>query len=246
MRPQGGRPVPGQPIFQRPRPRGGPGGSEGLVRHSVRASVVRCIRRVRLRPAHVRWAVAALAPAAASGRRPAGSVQAPSRRPGQRYVPRGVKEGPMKGFVPPPRMVVFERAAADHADDHDHRRHQRQRPGGEAGRSREGRDCAPAGARCFCHHQPDARRRTGEGHGEAVRRRHQRYHLREQAEKDMASKGVLKKLRRRWYRVRRWSPSWATSITARPACSTRSATRCSRGRGWRNHAAHRRIQGNDH
>ncbi|HVM91989.1 MAG TPA: translation initiation factor IF-2, partial [Terriglobales bacterium] len=28
------------------------------------------------------------------------------RRPGQRYVPRGVKEGPMKGYTPPPRMVV--------------------------------------------------------------------------------------------------------------------------------------------
>jgi translation initiation factor IF-2 len=27
-------------------------------------------------------------------------------RPGQRYVPRGVKEGPMKGFVPPPRMSL--------------------------------------------------------------------------------------------------------------------------------------------
>src|SRR6266853_949062 len=36
------------------------------------------------------------------GSRPGG----PSRRPGQRYVPRGVKEGPMKGYVPPPRMVV--------------------------------------------------------------------------------------------------------------------------------------------
>ncbi|MBZ5629765.1 MAG: translation initiation factor IF-2, partial [Acidobacteriia bacterium] len=31
---------------------------------------------------------------------------APSRRPGQRYVPRGVKEGPMKGFVPPPRLTI--------------------------------------------------------------------------------------------------------------------------------------------
>jgi translation initiation factor IF-2 len=31
---------------------------------------------------------------------------APSRRPGQRYVPRGVKEGPMKGFVPPPRLTL--------------------------------------------------------------------------------------------------------------------------------------------
>jgi translation initiation factor IF-2 len=36
--------------------------------------------------------------------RPAGRPGAPARRPGQRYVPRGVKEGPMKGFVPPPRL----------------------------------------------------------------------------------------------------------------------------------------------
>src|SRR5258708_5326958 len=36
------------------------------------------------------------------GSRPGG----PARRPGQRYVPRGVKEGPMKGYTPPPRMVV--------------------------------------------------------------------------------------------------------------------------------------------
>jgi translation initiation factor IF-2 len=27
-------------------------------------------------------------------------------RPGQRYIPRGVKEGPMKGFVPPPRLSL--------------------------------------------------------------------------------------------------------------------------------------------
>src|SRR5262249_10923621 len=36
------------------------------------------------------------------GSRPGG----PSRRPGQRYIPRGVKEGPMKGYVPPPRLTV--------------------------------------------------------------------------------------------------------------------------------------------
>ncbi|MGC2325836.1 MAG: translation initiation factor IF-2, partial [Candidatus Sulfotelmatobacter sp.] len=38
--------------------------------------------------------------------RPGSRPGAPSRRPGQRYVPRGVKEGPMKGYVPPSRMVV--------------------------------------------------------------------------------------------------------------------------------------------
>src|SRR5437763_6109134 len=30
----------------------------------------------------------------------------PNRSPGQQYVPRGVKEGPMKGFVPPPRVSL--------------------------------------------------------------------------------------------------------------------------------------------
>jgi translation initiation factor IF-2 len=38
--------------------------------------------------------------------RPGSRPGAPARRPGQRYIPRGVKEGPMKGYVPPPRMVV--------------------------------------------------------------------------------------------------------------------------------------------
>jgi translation initiation factor IF-2 len=38
--------------------------------------------------------------------RPGSRPGAPARRPGQRYVPRGVKEGPMKGYTPPPRMVV--------------------------------------------------------------------------------------------------------------------------------------------
>jgi translation initiation factor IF-2 len=38
--------------------------------------------------------------------RPGSRPGAPSRRPGQRYIPRGVKEGPMKGFVPPPRLSL--------------------------------------------------------------------------------------------------------------------------------------------
>jgi translation initiation factor IF-2 len=37
-----------------------------------------------------------------SGARPGG----PSRRPGQRYIPRGIKEGPMKGYTPPPRVTI--------------------------------------------------------------------------------------------------------------------------------------------
>ena len=36
------------------------------------------------------------------GARPGG----PSRRPGQRYIPRGIKEGPMKGYTPPPRVTI--------------------------------------------------------------------------------------------------------------------------------------------
>jgi translation initiation factor IF-2 len=38
--------------------------------------------------------------------RPGSRPGAPARRPGQRYVPRGIKEGPMKGFVPPPRLSL--------------------------------------------------------------------------------------------------------------------------------------------
>jgi translation initiation factor IF-2 len=37
--------------------------------------------------------------------RPPGRAGAPARRPGQPYIPRE-KEGPMKGFVPPPRLSV--------------------------------------------------------------------------------------------------------------------------------------------
>ncbi|MGB9257624.1 MAG: translation initiation factor IF-2, partial [Candidatus Korobacteraceae bacterium] len=37
---------------------------------------------------------------------PTGRPMGRPARPGQRYVPRGVKEGPMKGFVPPPRLSL--------------------------------------------------------------------------------------------------------------------------------------------
>src|SRR5262249_37679541 len=37
--------------------------------------------------------------------RPTGRAGAPPRRPGQPFIPRE-KEGPMKGFVPPPRIAV--------------------------------------------------------------------------------------------------------------------------------------------
>ncbi|HVO61252.1 MAG TPA: translation initiation factor IF-2 [Terriglobales bacterium] len=103
-RPAPGRPVPGQPIFQRPRP-GAPMGPRPPLRpgerrpmHPTRQSPTGS------RPLGVGPGPGMLPPPGAPrpGSRPGG----PSRRPGQRYIPRGVKEGPMKGYVPPPRMVV--------------------------------------------------------------------------------------------------------------------------------------------
>ncbi|HEY6765230.1 MAG TPA: translation initiation factor IF-2 [Candidatus Sulfotelmatobacter sp.] len=107
MRPAPGRPVPGQPIFQRPRPQmpgstAGPAGARPALRPGER----RPMHPTRQAPAGARplGVGPGLPPPgpARPGARPGG----PSRRPGQRYVPRGVKEGPMKGYTPPPRMVV--------------------------------------------------------------------------------------------------------------------------------------------
>ncbi|HEY7099904.1 MAG TPA: translation initiation factor IF-2 [Terriglobales bacterium] len=100
-RPAPGRPVPGQPIFQRPRP-GAPAG-----RPPLRPGERRPMHPTRQSPTGTRpigVGPAALPPPGTTrpGARPGG----PSRRPGQRYVPRGVKEGPMKGYVPPPRVTV--------------------------------------------------------------------------------------------------------------------------------------------
>src|SRR5579859_3076010 len=102
-RPAPGRPVPGQPIFQRPRPQGPPGA--GAPRPPLRPGERRPMHPTRTGPTGPRpiGVGPGLPPGPARpGSRPGG----PSRRPGQRYVPRGVKEGPMKGYVPPPRMVV--------------------------------------------------------------------------------------------------------------------------------------------
>ena len=102
-RPAPGRPVPGQPIFQRPRPQG-PGA--GAPRPPLRPGERRPMHPTRTAPTGPRpiGVGPGLPPpgSARPGSRPGG----PARRPGQRYVPRGVKEGPMKGYVPPPRMVV--------------------------------------------------------------------------------------------------------------------------------------------
>jgi len=99
-RPAPGRPVPGQPIFQRPRP------SAPTSRPPLRPGERRPMHPTRQSPTGTRPL------GVGPGLPPPGSVRpgsrpgAPSRRPGQRYVPRGVKEGPMKGYTPPPRMTV--------------------------------------------------------------------------------------------------------------------------------------------
>src|SRR5689334_10095039 len=104
MRPTPGRPVPGQPIFQRPRPQGAAG--VGAPRPPLRPGERRPMHPTRQASAGPRpiGVGPGLPPPATTrpGSRPGG----PSRRPGQRYVPRGVKEGPMKGFVPPPRLSL--------------------------------------------------------------------------------------------------------------------------------------------
>ena len=102
-RPAPGRPIPGQPIFQRPRP-AAPG-----TRPPLRPGERRPMHPTRTSPSGMpprpgMGGAPGMAPPGAPGSRPAGRPGAPSRRPGQRYVPRGVKEGPMKGFVPPPRL----------------------------------------------------------------------------------------------------------------------------------------------
>ncbi len=103
VRPTPGRPVPGQPIFQRRPPAA-----------NVAAPASRPLRPGERRPMHpTRQAPVGARPLGVGPAlpppgttRPGSRPGAPARRPGQRYVPRGVKEGPMKGYTPPPRMVV--------------------------------------------------------------------------------------------------------------------------------------------
>jgi len=99
-----GRPEPGKPIFQRPRPQ-----APGTARPPMRPGERRPMHPTRqsptgARPLGVGPGAGAMPPPGPTrpGSRPGG----PSRRPGQRYIPRGVKEGPMKGYVPPPRVTV--------------------------------------------------------------------------------------------------------------------------------------------
>jgi len=108
-RPAPGRPVPGQPIFQRTaRPQ-----APGAARPPLRPGERRPMHPTRVAPAGSRplgvGPGGTLPPPgpARPGSRPGG----PARRPGQRYVPRGVKEGPMKGYTPPPRMTISNEPA---------------------------------------------------------------------------------------------------------------------------------------
>ncbi|MGH9580279.1 MAG: translation initiation factor IF-2, partial [Terriglobales bacterium] len=95
-----GRPVPGQPIFKRPRP--------AAAGRPLRPGERRPMHPTRQSPTGVRpggrtaGAGTGLPPPPG---RPTSRPGGPSRRPGQRYVPRGVKEGPMKGYRPPPRLA---------------------------------------------------------------------------------------------------------------------------------------------
>ncbi|MFZ0360295.1 MAG: translation initiation factor IF-2 [Terriglobales bacterium] len=104
-----GRPVPGQPIFQRtPRPL-----APGAPRPPLRPGERRPMHPTRVPSAGARplgvGPGAGMAPPGPS--RPGARPGAPSRRPGQRYVPRGIKEGPMKGYTPPPRMSISNEPA---------------------------------------------------------------------------------------------------------------------------------------
>jgi translation initiation factor IF-2 len=99
--PRGAMPERGKPIFQRARPGVAP---PGVTRTPARPGERRGPHPTRsgapgARPGFGPGAGVAPPP---TGQRPAGRPM----RPGQRYVPRGVKEGPMKGFVPPPRVSL--------------------------------------------------------------------------------------------------------------------------------------------
>ncbi len=102
-RPAPGRPVPGQPIFQRPRP--GATTAPG-ARPPLRPGERRPMHPTRQSPTGSRPLGVGPGLPPPGSTRPGSRPGAPARRPGQRYVPRGVKEGPMKGFVPPPRLSL--------------------------------------------------------------------------------------------------------------------------------------------
>jgi translation initiation factor IF-2 len=107
-RPTPGRPVPGQPIFQRTARPQAPGS-----RPPLRPGERRPMHPTRVAPAGSRpLGVGPGGTLSTPGpTRPGSRPGGPARRPGQRYVPRGVKEGPMKGYTPPPRMSISSEPA---------------------------------------------------------------------------------------------------------------------------------------
>ncbi len=104
--PRGAMPERGKPIFQRPRPGGPPMSGAPGTRPPMRPGERRGPHPTRSGAPGTRPGFAGGpgvgAPPPPTGQRPMGRPA----RPGQRYVPRGVKEGPMKGFVPPPRLSL--------------------------------------------------------------------------------------------------------------------------------------------
>jgi len=122
MAPRG--PVRGQPIFQRPggAPRPGgyqqrpggysprPGGPRPM--HPTRPGATPGAPGYQPRPGGFSPRPGGPRPGGAPAadsltpNRPISRPPMGNRRPGQRYVPRGRQEGPMKGFVPPPRLSL--------------------------------------------------------------------------------------------------------------------------------------------
>jgi len=116
---RGGMPERGKPIFQRPRP-GFPGQGQGQGQGPSQGQNAFGANRPPLRPGERRGPhptrsgpPGSRPPFGAGGGVTTGAPPPPTgrpmgrpARPGQRYVPRGVKEGPMKGFTPPPRLSL--------------------------------------------------------------------------------------------------------------------------------------------
>jgi translation initiation factor IF-2 len=103
-RPAPGRPVPGQPIFQRRPPAASASGTSAA--RPLRPGERRPMHPTRQAPTGARPLGVGPALPPPGTTRPGARPGVPARRPGQRYIPRGVKEGPMKGYTPPARMVV--------------------------------------------------------------------------------------------------------------------------------------------
>ncbi len=114
--PRGGMPERGKPIFQRPRPSmpgqgQGQGPSQGqnafgANRPPLRPGERRGPHPTRSGPPGSRPPFGAGGGVGVAPPPPTGRPMGRPARPGQRYVPRGVKEGPMKGFTPPPRLSL--------------------------------------------------------------------------------------------------------------------------------------------